>query len=158
MGDTVAVTDRRFAVAIHEAGHAIAFAAVGIDVVSVWIGSGPNPSGRTNSGDFIGADRSDFLATLYASDIAVEELCDGYRLPIVESPASDQEQLRRAELELGITEDERSRAKSRAREIVRSWREQVVALANVLLGAPSGRLVGRDLDVQLAPIRKQFTG
>jgi hypothetical protein len=152
------VTDRRFAVAIHEAGHAIAYAAVGIDVLSMWIGPGPNPSGRTQSGEIIAADRSDFLATLYASDVAVEELCEGYHLPVVESPASDEEQLRRAELKLGITDDERSRAKSRAREIVQSWRGQVVALANLLLMAPNGRLAGRDLDIQLAPIRNQFTG
>jgi hypothetical protein len=150
-------SERRYAVAIHEAGHAVAFAAVGIDVVSVWIGPGPDPSGRTESGDFVGADRSDFLATLYASDIAVEELCDGYRLPIVESTSSDQEQLRRAERDLGIKDDERSRAKARAREIVLSWREHLVALANVLVVAPNERLVGGDLDSQLAPIRKQFT-
>jgi hypothetical protein len=33
-------SEPRFAVAIHEAGHAIAFAVVGIDVLSAWIGSG----------------------------------------------------------------------------------------------------------------------
>src|SRR5207244_1935636 len=55
------VSELRYAVAIHEAGHAIAFAAVGIDVTSVWIASGDKPSGRTVSGDFYGADRSDYL-------------------------------------------------------------------------------------------------
>src|SRR5205814_5154135 len=132
-------------------------AAVGIDVTSVWIASGDNPSGRTVSGDFYGADRSDYLATLYAGNIAAEELCGSYRLHIVQSPASDQDQLRRAEKELEITNDERSLAKATAREIVRSRREHVIALANALLGASGGRLVGRTLDVQLAPVRKQFT-
>lgn len=157
MGDTIAVTDHRFAVAIHEAGHAIAFAVVGIDVLRIWIGPGPNPSGLTQSGEIIAASRPDFLATLYASDIAVEELCGGHRLPLVSSPASDQEQLRRAEVELEITDYERSLAQERAREIVKIWREQVVAIANALLAAPDGQLVGRDLDNQLASVRKQFT-
>ena len=147
----------RFAVAIHEAGHAIAFGVVGIDVLSVWIGSGSNPSGHTQSGEIVAAGRPDFLATLYAGDIAVEELCGGYRLPIVQSPASDQEQLRRSELELGIAESERTRAQARARRIVQTWKQQVVALANALLAAPDGQLLGADLDNQLAPVREQFT-
>lgn len=150
-------SEPRFAVAIHEAGHAIAFGAVGIDVLSVWIGSGSNPSGHTESGEIIAADRADFLATLYAGDIAVEELCGGYRLAIVQSPASDQEQLRRSELQLGIAEGERTRAQVTARRIVQTWKEQVVAIANALLGAPDGRLLGADLDNQLAPVREQFT-
>ncbi len=123
----------------------------------MWIGPGPDPSGRTQSGEIIAANRPDYLATLYASDIAVEELCGGYRLPVVPSPASDQEQLRRAELELAITDYERSLAQARAREIVRIWRDKVLALANALLAAPDGQLVGANLDNQLAPVRKQFT-
>jgi hypothetical protein len=150
-------TEVRFAVAIHEAGHAIAFAGVGIDVVHVWIGPGPKPNGDTKSGEIIAASRPDFLATLYASDIAVEELCSGYRLPADTSSASDQEQLRRAELKLGITTAERSRAQERAREIVRLWHDAVIDLANALLAAPNGRLVGAKLDDQLASVRKQFT-
>lgn len=147
----------RFAVAIHEAGHAIAFGVVGIDVLSVWIGSGSNPSGHTQSGEIVAAGRPDFLATLYAGDMAVEELCGGYRLPIVQSPASDHEQLRRSELELGIADNERARAQVRARQIVQTWHQQVVALANALLAAPDGQLLGADLDNQLAPVREQFT-
>lgn len=150
-------SELRFAVAIHEAGHAIAFAAVGIDVLSVWIGSGPNPSGRTKSGEIIAASRPDFLATFYAADIAVEELCGGYRLPLVQSPASDEEQLRRSESELGTTDNERIRAQARARQIVQMWHMRVVALANEPLASPGGRLVGADLDNQLASVRKQFT-
>jgi len=123
----------------------------------MWIGSGPNPSGRTQSGEIIAASRPDFLATLYAGDIAVEELCSGYRLPVVQSPASDQEQLRRSELELGITDDERTSAQATARQFVRAQHERVVALANALLAAPDGRLLGADLDYQLAPVRNQFT-
>jgi hypothetical protein len=150
-------SELRFAVAIHEAGHAVAFAAVGIDVLSMWIGSGSDPGGRTRSGEIIGANRSDFLATLYAADIAVEELCAGYRLPIVQSPASDQEQLRRSESALNITGSERTRAQARALQVIRTWHKQVLALANALLAAPEGRLLGADLDNQLAPVRKQFT-
>lgn len=125
--------------------------------LSVWIGSGSNPSGHTQSGEIVAAGRPDFLATLYAGDIAVEELCGGYRLPIVQSSASDQEQLRRSELELGIAESERTSAKATARRIVQARKEQVVALANALLAAPDGRLLGADLDNQLAPVREQFT-
>jgi hypothetical protein len=123
----------------------------------VWIGPGPNPSGLTQSGDFVALGRPDFLATLHASDIAVEELCGGYRLPEVSSPASDQKQVRRFGLELEITDDQRLLAQARAREIVRAWRDQILALANALLAAPDGQLVGANLDNQLAPIRKQFT-
>jgi hypothetical protein len=150
-------SELRFAVAIHEAGHAIAFASVGIDVLSMWIAPEPNPSGRTQSGEIIAASRSDFLATIYAGDLAVDELCGGYRLPVVQGAASDQEQLRRSELELGITDDERTRAQARARQIVRAQCERVVALANALLRAPDGRLLGADLDDQLAHVRTQFT-
>jgi hypothetical protein len=150
-------SELRFAVAIHEAGHAVAFAGVGIDVLSVRISSSSNPSRNTQSGEIVAAGRPDFLATLYAGDIAVEELCGGYRLPIVQSPASDQEQLRRSELKLGIADNERTRAQARARQIVQTWNQLVVALANALLAAPDGRLRGTDLDNQLAPIREQFT-
>ena len=150
-------SERRYAVAIHEAGHAITFAAAGIDVLWVWIGQGHNPSGRTRSGEVIAASRPDFLATLYAGDIAVEELCGGYRLPVVPTPGSDYEQLRRAEVKLKVTDYERSDAQARAHEIVRARREQVVALANALLAAPDCQLVGANLDNQLASVRKQFT-
>jgi hypothetical protein len=150
-------SERRYAVAIHEAGHAITFAAVGIDVLYIWIGPGPDPIGVTQSGEVLAANRPDYLATLYASHIAVEELCDGYRLPEDASYGSDQQQLRRAELELSITDGERSQAQASARQIIRTWREQVVALANALLAAPNGRLLGANLDTQLASVRRQFT-
>jgi hypothetical protein len=157
MTNPTGASERRYSVAIHEAGHAITFAAVGIDVVCIWIEAGPDPSGCTKSGEIIAANRPDYLATLYASDIAVEELCGGYRLPVDMSSGSDQQQLRRAELELGITDDERSQAQSGARKIIQVWREQVVALANAVLAATNGQLVGANLDNQLAPVRKQFT-
>src|SRR5207247_341321 len=99
----------------------------------------------------------DFLATLYAGGIAVEELCGGYRLPLDTSLGSDQEQLRRAEAKLEIKDHERSQAQTRAREIVRTWSDQVVALANALLAAPDCQLVGANLDKQLASVRRQFT-
>lgn len=126
-------------------------------MLSVWIGPGSNPSGRTQSGEIIAANRPDFLATLYAGDIAVEQLCGGYRLPVVQSPASDHEQLRQSELELSISGSERTHAQARAHQIVRMWHERVIALANALLAAPDGRLLGAELDNQLAPVRKQFT-
>jgi hypothetical protein len=150
-------SERRYAVAIHEAGHAITFAAVGIDVLRIWICPGPNPSGDARSGEINAASRPEFLATLYASDIAVEELCGGYRLPLDTSPGSDQEQLRRAEARLEIKNQERSEAQTLARKIVRFWSAQLVALANALLATPDGQLVGANLDQQLASVRRQCT-
>jgi len=41
--------------------------------------------------------------------------------------------------------------------MVRAQKERVVALANALLSAPDGQLLGADLDDQLAPVRRQFT-
>src|SRR5438046_2775461 len=56
----VAVTERRFAVAIHEAGHAVVFAFLGVDVPYVQMGLDPDPSGHTPGRDIPLTDRVDF--------------------------------------------------------------------------------------------------
>src|SRR3989442_8928261 len=106
-------SELRFAVAIHEAGHAIAFASVGIDVLSMWIGPEPNPSGRTQSGEIVAASRSDYLATIYAGDLAVDELCGGFPLSRGVGGPAGHEEPRGAGVELCISHDQRTRCHAR---------------------------------------------
>src|SRR5258708_23544256 len=86
MDEAAAVTERRFAVAIHEAGHAVVFAFFRVDVPYIQMGLDPDPSGHTRGLDGPIADYIEFLAPLHAGNVAVEELCGGYRLPVACSP------------------------------------------------------------------------
>jgi hypothetical protein len=152
VGDASAMRDRRFAVAIHEAGHAVVFAYLGFDVSYLEMGLDPDPSGRARGDEIPWTDRTDYMATLHAGNVAVEELCDGYRLPIVASPASDEAQLTRVETELDASDYEKTQAPVRARQIVQACRNEVAAIANALLASPNGRLEGHALEDLLAPV------
>jgi hypothetical protein len=135
-------------------GQAITFAALGIDVLRIWTGPEPNPNGDTRSGEIIATSRRDSLATLHASDIAIEELC------VRRLSASGQYEPRecpRATSPGRIKDHERSQARRRAREIVRIWSDQVVTLAHALLAMPNGVLRGANLDKQLAHVHRWFT-
>jgi hypothetical protein len=152
MGDHVAVTDRRFAVAIHEAGHAVVFAYLGFDVPCVEMGLDPDPSGQAHADQIPWTDRVDFMATLHAGNVAVEELCGGYRLPVVVSPGSDEAQLARVELTINASDSEKAEAPMRARQIVQACRAELVGIANALLGSPNGRLESLALEALLEPV------
>jgi hypothetical protein len=152
VGEHLDVTGRRFAVAIHEAGHAVVFAYLGFDVSQVEMGLDPDPSGRAHGREIPWTDRIDYMATFHAGNIAVEELCGGYRLPVIASNASDEAQLARVESAINASASEKAQAPMRARQIVRACRDEVAAVANGLLASPNGRLQGHGLEDLLAPV------
>jgi hypothetical protein len=146
------VTEHRRAVAIHEAGHAVVFAFLGVDVPHVQMGHNPDPSGHTLGRNIPVTDRISFLAPLHAGNVAVEELCGDYRLPIVPSPASDEAQIGLVEAITRASDDEKAQAPARARDIIQLCRDEVVAIAEALLAAPNGRLEGQPLQDLLVPV------
>lgn len=150
MGSDSASSDEyRFAVAIHEAGHAIVAAYVGFDVLELRLE--PKGGGQTFGRDFAG-ERVDYLAQWFAGDAAVSAICGTYRLPADTNPNSDQEMLRRDIRVLAATVLEQRRAKTRARQIVRGQRIQIIAIARALLATRNGRLAGKVLEKLLTPV------
>jgi hypothetical protein len=116
------------------------------------MGLEPDPSGHTRGRDVPITDHIDFLAPLYAGNAAVDEMCGGYRLPLIASPASDEAQIAWVEAETNSSDYEKAQAPVRARQIVQLCRNEVVAIANALLASPTGRLEGQVLEDLLAPV------
>ncbi len=149
-----------YAVACHEAGHAVVQAGVGMEVNEVrmlQIGT-LRPGGSSSAGT--GFDEiyeiSDYLASIMAGDIAVEETCGSYRLPVDDGPRSDQAEIRRV---TSATEGDLLRAQRKARALVQIHRQPIIALAKALLDVPPiegvRSLTGLELDEFLAPVRAQ---
>src|SRR5258708_22502328 len=116
------------------------------------MGLDPDPTGHPRGLDGPIADYSEFLAPLHAGNVAVEELCGGYRLPVVARPASDEAQLAWVEAETNASQYARAQAPVLARKIVLLCRVEVVAIANELLASPDGRLEGQALQNLIAPM------
>jgi hypothetical protein len=152
---TIESSERQLAIAVHEAGHAVVMVQVGAPTpdVHLLVRTESDPGGFTKAlGEWVAAERTDFLAVFYAGDIAVEEIY-GDRLPEDTTPQSDRELLRKYERELGATEDEKLRAQRNARKIVKDQRKYVLAVAHAVLANPGNHLAAAELDELLAPIR-----
>src|SRR5207302_5140581 len=65
----------------HEAGHAVVFAYLGFHAPYVEMGLEPDPSGHTPGREIPVTDRIDFMATIHAGNVAVEDCAaaTGYR-------------------------------------------------------------------------------
>jgi ATP-dependent Zn protease len=147
--DRVPHEDYRFAVAVHEAGHAVVAAYLRFDVDHIEM---KGMGGQAVSGPFVFADRVDYMAPWSAGNAAVEEVCAGYRLPVDANANSDHEKLRWIERELAATDEEKRLARSKARKIVRSQRLHIVTIAEALLASEGGRLEGEELERLLTPV------
>src|SRR5258708_13462898 len=101
------------------------------------------PSGHTRGLDGPIADYIEFLAPLHAGNVAVEELCGGYRLPVVASPASDEAQIAWVEAETNASQYARAQAPGLARQIFLLRPDEVVAMCNSLLPPPPAPSHGR---------------
>jgi ATP-dependent Zn protease len=147
-----------YAIACHEAGHAVVQACVGMEVTEVrmvQIGAGrPGGSASAGTGEEEIYEISDYLASLLAGEIAVEEVCGGYRLPLDHSPRSDEAEIKRV---TSATEYDLVRARRTARALIQTHRQQIIALAEALLRVPPvegvRRIAGTELDGLLAPVR-----
>lgn len=148
-------TESRFAVAVHEAGHAIVFACLGFELQRVQLSEpGSKLIGSTLSGEFVAAERTDLLASLLAGDMAVDAICDS-RVSAEMKSARDQQLLRKLDRELGITEGEKRIARRKAGEVVEAQRKHIITVANALIATPDGLLEGAPLDELLAPVRDE---
>ncbi len=114
------------------------------------------PGGSSSAGT--GVDElyeiSDYMASIMAGDIAVEETCGSYRLPVDDGPRSDQAEIRRV---TSATEGDLLRAQRKARALVQIHRQRIIALAKALLDVPAidgvRSLRAHELDEFLGPVR-----
>jgi hypothetical protein len=148
------VSERQFAVAIHESGHAVAAAYARINVAEIWL-SRPDPKsgGHMKSEDFAGTNRTEFLAVFLAGDAAVEELCGACRLEPDGSPNSDGALFRNYVKQLDATTYEIRIAEQTARRIVQKHKKHITAIANALIARQQGFL-----DALLHGLEVQFEG
>lgn len=153
--DLPSLGEYRYAVAIHEAGHAVVFACYGIEVLRMQLSKpGSTLTGETHSGEIIAANRTDLVASLMAGDIAVDLICDPRMSAGVRS-ARDQQLLRHYEQELHFTDHERSVAHSAASRAIDAHRRHVISIADALIAKMDGRLEVAALEPLLAPVRDE---
>jgi hypothetical protein len=127
--DAKEFSQRRFAVAVHDAGRAVVGACLGFEVPKVqMVATESKLGGLTSSGAFAYAERTDFLSIWPAGEMAA-------------------------------TDAEKRIARRKAREVVNAQREHIISIANALLAAAAqGRsLTGHELDELLALSARVWT-
>jgi hypothetical protein len=88
--DPSSLEDYRFAVAVHEAGHAVVGAYLRFDIREIHLGSiGGHAEAAADT-----VERTGWLVYWIAGEVAVEEICGGHRLPVDTNPNSDHKRLR----------------------------------------------------------------